>query len=60
MNYNYGYDMLGGANSLTTTGPAMGSYVWLIVAFILSLIGCFVIYFFRLLILFYIPKANNL
>lgn len=45
MNYNYGYDMLGGANSLTTTGPAMGSYVWLIVAFILSLIGCFVIYF---------------
>lgn len=44
MNYTYGYDMLGGVNP-TTNNLGMGSYVWMIVAFILSLIGCFVIYF---------------
>ena len=43
MGYDYGYDML------RTTGNASsgfaGSAVWLIVAFVLSIVGCFAVYF---------------
>jgi hypothetical protein len=42
MGYDYGYDMLG------TTGSAssfVGAGIWLIIALVLSLAGCFVVYF---------------
>ncbi len=46
MSYNYGYDTIGRSSGLTNMGNFdMGGAVWLIVALILSLIGCFVIYF---------------
>ncbi len=53
MNYNYGYDMLG---NTATTGSnfGMGGTIWFIVAFILSLIGCFVIYF------LFVKKDSNI
>lgn len=39
--YNYGYDVLGSSygNSMAESG------IWLIIAFVLSLIGCFLVYF---------------
>lgn len=47
-----GYDYTTGLGSFNNTG--MGSFIWLIVAFILSLIGCFVIYF------LFVKKENKL
>ena len=46
MSYNYGYDTIGSSSGLTgMSNFGMGGAVWLIVALILSLIGCFVVYF---------------
>lgn len=51
MGYDYGYDMLG----TSTTGSSLfGSTIWLIVALILSLIGCFLVYF------LFVKKENQL
>lgn len=44
MDYTYGYDMLG-HTAPNTSNFGMGGVIWLVVAFILALIGCFVIYF---------------
>lgn len=46
MGYNYGY----GTNNLgstigATANNGIGSLIWIIIAFVVSLIGCFVIYF---------------
>ena len=44
MGYDYGYDGL--ISSLDKSANAsLGSAVWVLIAFILSLVGCFVIYF---------------
>ena len=43
MGYDYGYDMLGNAASKPSVG--IGSLIWVIIAFVVSLIGCFVVYF---------------
>lgn len=42
-NYGYGYGNLNEANSMLQSG--IGSAIWLIIALIISLVGCFVIYF---------------
>ncbi len=43
-NYNYGGNNLG--STLTSTAnQGIGSLIWVIIAFVVSLIGCFVIYF---------------
>lgn len=52
MGYDYGYDMLGTTRN-ASSGFA-GSAVWLIVAFVLSLVGCFVIYY------LFVKKDNKL
>ena len=43
MGYDYGFDTLGAANSAPSMG--LGSLIWTIIALVVSLIGCFVIYF---------------
>ena len=43
MNYYGGYSSP--AVQTTTTGMGMGSLIWLIVALVVSIIGCFVVYF---------------
>ena len=43
MDYTYGYNNFGSNSGMGNFG--MGGAIWLIVALILSLIGCFVIYF---------------
>ena len=41
-NYNYGNGLLGSSGG---SSVGMGAIVWTIIAFVLSLIGCFVVYF---------------
>ena len=43
MGYTYGNDLLGGATRAASTG--LGALIWTIIALVLSLVGCFVIYF---------------
>ena len=46
MGYNYGYDGLGLTTGLDSAlSKGVGSMIWLIIAFVLSFIGCFVVYF---------------
>ena len=40
---NYGNDLLGSVTKTASTG--LGAMIWGIIAFVLSLVGCFVIYF---------------
>ena len=42
MGYTYGNDLLG---SSSFSSPAVGAAIWTIIALVLSLVGCFVIYF---------------
>lgn len=42
MGYNYGYDTLGTSRAAESL---VGSAIWLIIALVLSLVGCFVVYF---------------
>lgn len=48
MGYDYGY------NSLGYSTPSIGSLVWIIIALIASIVGCFVIYF------LFVKKDNKL
>ena len=48
MGYDYGY------NSLNYSTPSLGSLVWIIIALIASIVGCFVIYF------LFVKKDNKL
>ena len=43
MGYDYGFDTLGATNNVPNVG--LGSLIWTIIALVVSLIGCFVIYF---------------
>ena len=41
--YNYGYDTIGATNSVPNFG--LGALIWLIIALVISLAGCFIVYF---------------
>ena len=43
MGYDYGFDTIGSAVSRPSMG--LGSLIWIIIALVVSLVGCFVIYF---------------
>ena len=43
MGYDYGFDTIGATNNVPNVG--LGSLIWTIIALVVSLIGCFVIYF---------------
>ena len=43
MGYDYGYDMLGSATARPSMG--LGALIWIIIAFVISLVGCFIVYF---------------
>ena len=43
MGYDYGFDTIGSTVSRPSMG--LGSLIWIIIALVVSLVGCFVIYF---------------
>ena len=41
-NYGYGYDTL---SSSSSSSMGLGSLIWVIIALVISIIGCFIVYF---------------
>ena len=49
-----GYDSFGYEVTSSNAGPGLGAIIWLVIALILSLVGCFFIYF------MFVKKDNKL